>query len=199
MHLSKLVLNTKQPQVRGDLDDLYELHRSLSNCFLFHEESGPGRILFRLEDSSTLLVVSEQRPDWQKLPPGYLLKEFPILDYANQSLIEGEQYYFRLRANPTVRESAGKGQRGKRRGLCTIEEQEAWIKRKGEKKGFSLLSLSVRPEGLTELKGTKIQLNSVLYEGALKVDDPKQLKEALFKGLGSGKSFGFGLLSIARG
>ncbi len=40
--------------------------------------------------------------------------------------------------------------------------------------------------------------NSILYEGILQVADHEKFKDVLFNGIGSGKSFGFGLLSVAR-
>ena len=41
------------------------------------------------------------------------------------------------------------------------------------------------------------RLRSVLFEGLLQVTDPDAFRQTLIRGIGSGKSFGFGLLSIA--
>jgi CRISPR system Cascade subunit CasE len=38
---------------------------------------------------------------------------------------------------------------------------------------------------------------SVLFEGVLQVTDPDGFRETLATGIGSGKAYGFGLLSIA--
>jgi CRISPR system Cascade subunit CasE len=37
----------------------------------------------------------------------------------------------------------------------------------------------------------------VLYEGELEVTDTAAFRQALEKGIGSGKAYGFGLLSVA--
>ena len=49
-----------------------------------------------------------------------------------------------------------------------------------------------------EGKVNDISLASVLYEGRLHVTDSELFMETLKKGIGSGKAYGFGLLSIAR-
>lgn len=41
------------------------------------------------------------------------------------------------------------------------------------------------------------QLRSVLYEGVLKVTGPDLFRQTLIHGIGSGKAYGFGLLSVA--
>jgi CRISPR system Cascade subunit CasE len=40
---------------------------------------------------------------------------------------------------------------------------------------------------------------AVTFDGLLRVTDPEALLAALAGGIGSGKGFGFGLLSLARG
>jgi|GEM_PF-199721 CRISPR-associated protein, Cse3 family len=48
-----------------------------------------------------------------------------------------------------------------------------------------------------EGKGQGKRLHSARYEGILTVDNPELFKETLIRGIGSGKAFGFGLLSVA--
>ena len=43
-----------------------------------------------------------------------------------------------------------------------------------------------------------MSFGSVLFEGELIVTDVEAFRAALVKGIGSGKAYGFGLLSIAR-
>lgn len=44
---------------------------------------------------------------------------------------------------------------------------------------------------------SKITFASVLFEGLLRVTNPDAFRSALEMGIGSGKAYGFGLLSIA--
>lgn len=46
-------------------------------------------------------------------------------------------------------------------------------------------------------RGQRLSFGSVVFEGHLRVTDPDAFREALVTGIGSGKAFGFGLLSIA--
>jgi CRISPR system Cascade subunit CasE len=69
--------------------------------------------------------------------------------------------------------------------------------------GFCLVenSVSIEPGYVhfnKERDGRGKLLRSARYEGLLRVVDPAQLKETLAQGIGPGKAFGFGLLSLAR-
>src|ERR1019366_6177883 len=94
MFLSRLVLNSHDPQVRCDLARPYEMHRTLWRAF---PDGDPGRVLFRVDTDRTgappvILVQSDFRPDWQRLaerPSRYLLappdlKEFQPSFILNQ-------------------------------------------------------------------------------------------------------------------
>ncbi len=125
------------------------------------------------------------------------------------SLRVGQRFRFRLRANPCVTRN------GKRLGLLRLEEQEAWIDRKGQQHGFSLPRLpsfdlsessqarvDVRVSQEQMLRGNKhlgntVRVFSVLYDGILSVTDPDKFRIALQTGIGHGKAMGLGLLSVA--
>ena len=83
------------------------------------------------------------------------------------------------------------------------EEQLAWLRRRGVTGGFDLLSATVRQEGMmvsSKHEGERtwqLGLYSVLFEGYLRVTSPVAFIELLGRGIGSGKAFGFGLLSVA--
>lgn len=44
----------------------------------------------------------------------------------------------------------------------------------------------------------KLTFGSVLFEGVLEITDAERFQKTLQAGIGSGKAYGFGLLSIAR-
>lgn len=203
MYLSKIVINLKDKVARNDLKNIYELHRSIMAAFPDGDDGGPGRILFRIEEGYKygpgiiVLVQSSVRPEWDRFErsSGYFLttpkyKEFKPIFSKNQ------KFNFRLMANPTVKRD------GKRLGLLKDYEQIKWIEKKATKNGFSLLQVVNIPkkeiEGKKPHGKDKLKFNSVLYEGLLKVDDPTLFSGCLEKGLGSGKGFGFGLLSISK-
>lgn len=174
-----------------------------------------------------ILAQSALEPDWSRLPDGYLdaapdalpNPSLRPLDAAYAQIAAGMPFTFRLRANPTRRIGANNTQqdarwRGKRVELRREDEQLDWLARKGADGGFRLLQVRAHPEirdvqasnlekargwrpGGAETPGMPLRFGAALFEGRLEVTDPDAFRAALRAGLGSGKAFGFGLLSIA--
>ena len=141
-----------------------------------------------------------------------------------QGFRSGQLLAFRLRANPTKRVGRPDAPNtGKRVELVREDEQIAWLERKGrgtplDPGGFELDHALVRdaegavvsvprvqttPEG--KRFGRKFDAgvpralvhSAVLFEGALRITDPDAFRKTIARGIGSGKAFGFGLLSLA--
>ena len=84
MYLSRLLLDPRSREVRRDLAECHELHRTIMNAFPQSEEQGEGArerfgVLHRLETERQsnrlcLYVQSREKPDWGKLPAGYCLE-----------------------------------------------------------------------------------------------------------------------------
>ncbi|MBM3983369.1 MAG: type I-E CRISPR-associated protein Cas6/Cse3/CasE [Planctomycetes bacterium] len=171
-----------------------------------------------------VLVQSVSDPNWAALPPGYVQggaesKPFDLRVAAQQQL------RFRLRANPTKRvseknEQAGDTLRGKRVGLLRESDQIAWLLRKGAHGGFRIAGgwvdgvnrptgapvrvpefrVAVAPEGRArnDKPGHRDgAFVAVRFDGVLEVTDPEVFRASVFAGIGTGKSYGFGLLSVA--
>jgi len=198
LFLSKLELNLRCPRVREELSDVYEMHRTIMRAFPDGIE-GPGRTLFRIERKESLVTVivqSKKQPDWKKLntPNDYFIRP-PQSKTFDPTFYEGQQLIFRLMANPTVKRD------GKRWGLVREEEQRQWIERKASQGGFSIMSLRVVQQNVVEgeKKADKrgLTFTSITYEGTLSIVDPEKFRDTLENGVGSGKGFGFGLLSVA--
>lgn len=154
--------------------------------------------------------------------PGYESKN--ILTACGR--IKNDQVFrFLLRANPTKRVAKdGDPMKGKRVELRREEEQIDWLIRKGQgtgkgvSGGFELLvrkindydgsvhlvpRVNIRAEGMQ--KGRKRSGGhphytshlAVRYDGLLRVTDADSFRNTLIRGIGPGKAFGFGLLSVA--
>lgn len=236
IYLTKMILNPKCPQVRRDLGNPQELHRTVSKGFPEVEISGdlpkhlretPRNkfdVLHRLDvdknrGRAVLFVQSGVNPDWSFLPPDYAVELQQRSVHEQYGRIAGGMLLmFRLQANPTKRignsdqiaHERFKDKKKRRRvELRTDEERISWLKRKGEESGFRLTNVKVAPipniasveEG--KIKGWRtdcdrpMTFGSVVFEGILQVTDVEKFREALQKGIGSGKAYGFGLLSIA--
>jgi len=191
-----------------------------------NQENTAG-LLYRLDihpqsGHLALLVQSQQHPDWTFLLPidrnsesnqSYLLitdlwqeERNPAIKEINLQVAIGQSLHFRLRANPTKRMgNSAQYDKGKRVGIYDEEGLRAWLKRKADAGGFQIQSLLIsQDEKLirqaaikTEGASHKLELFSVQFDGILQVIDPAAFLTALQAGIGSGKAFGFGLLSVA--
>jgi CRISPR system Cascade subunit CasE len=202
VYLSRLFLNPRSRQVQAELRDSYQMHRTLSKAFSDdREEYRQARCLFRVDESPgephlCLLVQSRLKPNWDQwmVAERYLIA-LPTTKEFEPNLHPGQLLAFRLRANPTVRRE------GKRLGLYRDEERLSWLARKGEMHGFRPCQVVVRKEDRLQSRsaaGHEATLNAVRFDGTLRVTEPGKCIEALEGGIGSGKGFGFGLLSLAR-
>lgn len=174
-----------------------------------------------------LYVQSLAPPDWSKLPQGYLADDAGVANPAckevgpiYERLPEGAILTFGLRANPTrkvgtslkAQRQSGVKDNGRRSFIAGADRQIEWLKRKGEAGGFALLSvkianempdLDLRPEpDMHGYKGRgeerkKITFGSVFFQGRLRITDQSKFQAALANGIGPGKAYGFGLLTIA--
>ena len=222
MFLHRLHLDLRCREARRDLADPYQMHSTLCRAFSEADKKCPeGQFLWRLEPETDpercprILLQSRSLPDWSRIGNFSWFAKVPdaAIDLVKRlkldSLQAGRNFRFRLRANPCVT------RQGKRLGLLRIEEQEAWIERKGRDQcGFSLPQLSSFDLGEPSLKridvrvsqermlqgkprsGNELKVYSVLYDGILAVTDPVRFRQALANGIGHGKALGLGLLSV---
>lgn len=205
MHLTQLRLDPRNAQARRDLADPYDMHRTLVRAFVRDESERPPRFLWRLEPGQAwsepvLLVQSPTAGDWAHLQAlqGYLLAahSLPASKVLNLStwLEGGVRLRFRLAANPTVTRG------GKRLGLVGEDAQLAWLQRQGERAGFDVTAALVSASDMLHGRrgNARVSLRRVLYEGILQVRDAAVLGQAVEAGIGHGRAFGCGLLSLAR-
>lgn len=183
-------------------------------------------VLFRVEQMTAppavpLLVQSQLAPAWAP-PPGAVLRIDPPrpLDAWLNGMTAGSRYRFRLRANP-VKRLGGKDDgdwRGKRVELRSEADQVTWLTRYAGRCGFRLMDVRLRPDDpalpdvvswpVVRLQGRRrrphgtageaprVTLGAVLFEGVLEVADATALRQAIATGIGPGKAYGCGLLSL---
>jgi CRISPR system Cascade subunit CasE len=202
MFLSQLVVNQQHPQVEPDRGDAHQFHQRLMQGFVDSSTAVPQadwHILFRQEPHSTVVwVQSAIEPDWSTLPAGYLIRsDTQSTDWVADQLAN-QVFEFRLRANPSRRDRATR----KLMGLSNEADRLAWLRRQGKRGGFTVQTVTVKSSpkilGRKGEWGTPIQITPVFYEGMLTVTDGEQFLTKLQEGIGRGKSYGCGLLSISQ-
>lgn len=78
-----------------------------------------------------------------------------------------------------------------------------WLQEQGAAHGFSVAedtaySTQMRWYTFTKKAGSRVRLLGVTYEGLLTVTDVQAFREALTNGIGRGKAYGMGLLTVMR-
>ncbi len=174
-----------------------------------------------------LYVQSQVPPDWSHLPADYLLppendQPNPVCRAIGEvyaRLQPGNVLAFRLCANPTRRilRQVGRDGRawdGKRVELRREADQIAWLLRKAAQGGFEILAVRAAPVPDVRLSlvgrvvgwrtaddgpegRQRLTFYGVVFEGHLRIVDADRFRETLARGIGSGKAYGFGLLTLA--
>ncbi|MER7283942.1 type I-E CRISPR-associated protein Cas6/Cse3/CasE [Dactylosporangium sp. NPDC000244] len=145
----------------------------------------------------------------------------PYEPLLNQ-IAHGRQFTFRLKANPTsstkTPDSPSPTQkerltqhrpRGVRVPHRTVAHQLAWFTSRIDRWGFTLVDgeaglPAVRVSGRERLSFNKssdraapVVLQTATFEGALTVTDPDTARQSLLHGVGHGKAYGLGLITLA--
>lgn len=224
MILTSVFLNAVNREVQRCLVDTHAMHARVMSLF-GPAKDGPARaslgVLYRsevveAEGTVRLLVQSRAEPNFGNWPDGLL---DPRSDAPNPRttslapLLDGLQgrYRFRLRANTTRKidtktRDGGVKSNGRRVPLRREEDQLAWLVRRAKQHGFELgtgddgdVLVRMLPGGCVfGRRGTsQVTHEGALFDGVLVVSDAARLRDAIVQGVGPGKSYGFGLLSIA--
>lgn len=210
MFLSKLVLNDRLQKVHQDLANIHKLHQRIMQGFPDEAVSSPRKdwqILYRQEpnpNSNILLVQSNCEPDWSRLPEGYLIPprqredQVKSFDLSSWNLSPNHVFQFRIKINPVKREAQSR----KLIPLYKPADHLAWFQRKAQDYSFELQSIDSIPVphiiGKKANNSGRIKIFAVLLQGQLRVQNSERFKIAMAQGIGKGKSYGCGLLSIQR-
>ena len=203
MYLTKLELNNRDRTVLNDLGNAHKLHQRIMQAFPDEERENARadwNVLFRQEpESDVVLVSSAVEGNWNRLPSGYLSQHLSKpFDVEKTPFTVGQLLQFRLKANPSKRDN----QTRKLIGMFHEADQLEWLTRQGDRNGFGIKGVDViQTPNIFGSKGAgkaPIRLATVLYQGVLKVTEIDRLVVALQQGIGRGRSYGCGLLSVAR-
>jgi CRISPR system Cascade subunit CasE len=224
MKLSRLILNPLNREVGRTVGDVQQVHQLVMAGF--GSDAGPAAraqhcVLHRLEidprsGALVLYVQSASDPDWSRLPAGMLAaledrRNPDVRDLMELDLIaSGKLARFRLRANPTrkigTKSIDGQRRHGHRVPHRNDERCIEWLVRKGSNHGFEIVDngqvqpnvmLSREPLRRGRRGSAAITFEGVRFDGVLRIVEAEAFRAAIINGVGSGKAYGFGLLSFA--
>lgn len=208
LYLSKIVLTPHQEE-REHLHNIYQLHQKLWQGFGKKPNDKDRDFLFRIDPghgkTKEILLQSLSEPNWSRIFPdqGVQMKSF------SPHFIEGQRFFFYLRANAMVAKMSERNAKGRtKKRPMPAEQYKDWFLAQGEKHGFSVQLVDrvgdVTVWGYKQKSEEKQQSKQHLrftgqnLQGHLQVTDVTQFSEIYQKGLGRGKAFGFGLLSLIK-
>lgn len=210
MFLSNLILNPKSWAVQRDLSNIYELHRTLMATLDSDVKREEASLLFRVnepargERSLTVLMQSVILPDWTVLEEraDYLLEKPVKTKTVNLALNPARSYRFYFRGNPVYRDNASR----KIRPVYNAEQMQCWLERVFSKNGMRITPDTILIRKIPRIiaykkdaegKNLKVSINPVDFSGVFEIANPDLFKVAWRDGIGKGKAFGCGMLSVA--
>ncbi|MGW5134203.1 type I-E CRISPR-associated protein Cas6/Cse3/CasE [Streptomyces sp. NPDC004135] len=205
--IARIRLNPHSRDVQRDLRDATQMHRTVMRMVPDNLGNAPRQqagLLYRLEetDTSSILLVQAATLDLARLPTGYGQADVKSLAPMFTALRKGLGVRYRIVLNPAKRERLSleaKGKRGRIVPLSGADADQWWLRRAAEA-GLDLHVLtptSMEPARPRTPNASGMRHSLLRYDGTATVTDPDALKEAVIHGIGRGKPYGVGLLSLA--
>jgi CRISPR system Cascade subunit CasE len=199
--LIRIALDLRNRTARQDLRDIAAVHRRVMS--LMPDGIGPqprhqAGTLFRIDQTDSgpvMLVQAALRPDPGRLPEGYGTINTRDLTPLVAALRPGMLVHYRIAANASKRVWKG-DQAGKVVALSGADAED-WWQRKAKAHGLSLLTLHADAQPTARGRSSEVRHAVTRFDGRAVVRDVDLVRSAVLSGIGRGKSFGCGLLSLA--
>lgn len=208
MYLTRVKLDISKRGTQLALSASGRFHGAIERAF----EQKQNRNLWRIDKlrgEYFILILSEEVPNLKDFMEQFgdsknfaETKEYEVLlnRITDQSI-----WRFRMVANPTHSVKTKSG-RGKVMAHVTPEHQMEWLKTKAVANGFELVDdncFVLANEWKNFYKNAKgkdmrVRLMLVSFEGILRVTDVDAFRNALISGIGRGKAYGAGMLTISK-
>ncbi|MGA4867242.1 type I-E CRISPR-associated protein Cas6/Cse3/CasE [Streptomyces lavendulocolor] len=213
LYLTRIVPNPHSSDARRDARTAVDTHRRLMSLFPQHTGPDPRahfHILHRTDDTPTgphLLLQSTHQPDLTQLPDTYGTALTRPLDPLLNALRPGLTIRYRCVASPVRKPGATTRALYHLPAVVALSGPAAdeWWLRQATSAGLKILTLHTTP--LDAARGTRtpapsapkqrIHHTRTRFDGTAAIIDPDQLRTTITEGIGRGKAYGCGLLTIA--
>ncbi|GAA5107389.1 type I-E CRISPR-associated protein Cas6/Cse3/CasE [Haloechinothrix salitolerans] len=217
MFLTKMQLNPQRRKARKLLSSPQAMHAAVLAGFPDSRPSEDGRVLWRVDSYGAhrvlLYISSPDKPDLTHLVeqagwPTTQGWQTASYDSLLDSLETGQRWQFRLTANPVHAVRREGWSATKPLGHVTVVQQQQWLLDRQERLGFRIAPSSVADEldvavvdravRRFDRNGSRVTISTATFEGHLDVADTDAFRCALTFGIGRAKSYGCGLLTLAK-
>ncbi|MGW0995312.1 type I-E CRISPR-associated protein Cas6/Cse3/CasE [Streptomyces sp. NPDC002523] len=205
--IARIRLNPHSREVQRDLRDATQMHRTVMRVApddLGGDARHQAGLLYRVDetDTASTLLIQASQLDPTRLPDGYGHAETKSLAPMFRALRKGLTVRYRIVVNPAKREFLPLASSSKRGRIIPLSGPDAdqWWTRRATDAGLHLHVLTptplqpVRPRGRN---ASPMRHSLLRYDGTATVTDPDTLTQAILTGIGRGKPYGAGLLSLA--
>ena len=202
MYLIKMEMDRRLPEVRQAVADCQKMHRLITG--LFGTARQESSILYRTNfvQGQIHLYLYASQPVAEEVSGRYRITQRDITPWMEQ-LAAGQYLKFDLIASPSKKVSVEGQKNSQRRILRQQSERQIWLEQKAAQSGFTLCQVleleQIHVSGRhSEEKGGAMHHDAYHYQGILQITDAGAFREALQKGIGSGKAYGFGMMMVKR-
>lgn len=217
MYLTRMYLNPRRRQTLRMLANPQVMHAAVESSFPPVAEV--SRNLWRIDKDQAqtkLLILSQQVPSLEHMQEqaGWETERtWESRDYGPllARIKKGQRYRFRLTANPTHVVTGPDGTK-KRLAHVSVKHQMEWLLKRSESMGVifpSVMEDALHVPGAPDVMDrrtyqfkradSRVTISKVTFEGQLEVNNAVLLEEAMVNGVGRGKAYGCGLLTLAPG
>ncbi|QRP46029.1 type I-E CRISPR-associated protein Cas6/Cse3/CasE [Amycolatopsis sp. FDAARGOS 1241] len=218
MFLTKMPINPQRRGAQQLLSSPQAMHAAVLAGFPDARPTEDGRVLWRLDTYAhhrvLLFIASPDKPDLQHLVeqagwPTTQAWQTASYDGMLASLRTGQRWQFRLTANPVRAGRRDGWDDTKPLGHVTVAQQQQWLLDRTERLGFRFCrshgnpsepDLAVIDRTVRRFRrgSSRVTISTATFEGHLEILDALSIQRALTFGIGRAKSYGCGLMTLAR-
>lgn len=206
MYLSKIVLNIEKEKVINAAVDANKMHKLVMRMHSNVENDNAREticVLYEMNTNGRNIVIIEQSteaPDVKKL-----MEDNCVISYETKKIdavadaIKNERIFKVSVITEPYKKVKNKFSHNSRRKVLTDECEKAnWFIRKLEQNGCKVIDANICKTSTTICgkKNGRFVYHPSKCEAIIKITDEETFKNALKNGIGSGKSYGMGMLKI---
>ncbi|GAB3160142.1 type I-E CRISPR-associated protein Cas6/Cse3/CasE [Micromonospora sonneratiae] len=199
--LVRIALDLRQRNAHQDIRDIVAMHRRVMSLVpdgIGDKARHEAGVLFRIDHGRVgpvILAQTTMTPDISRLPDRYGSIESRDISALLKALEPGMLVHYRIAANASKR--VAKGAAAGKIVALTGTDAEDWWHRKAKASGLDLRQVHVhsQPDAIGKIKAVRHAVTR--FDGTAVITNADQVRAAALGGIGRGKSFGCGLLSLA--
>ena len=203
MYLSKIEMDLTDSHVRAALRVAQQMHRMMAA--ILGTARKDSELLYRYRTQGTrvqIYLYSSIPVNEKRIRPGMTLSGQRDMAAWLDKMFTGQILGFDLLTMPFKKVPAEANRNSRRRVLRSQEERFAWLTRKAEQNGFSLLDVRENTDEKLyarhgEEKGGILYLDVYHYTGTLQIKELSAFQRAVETGIGPGKAYGLGMIMLA--